>query len=891
MWHPRMSNDGRLSAGHMLLHYRIIEVIGEGGMGVVYKAHDEKLKRLVALKVLHEDPAHAGEHARLQHEARAASALNHPSICTIHDFDEHESHCFIVMEYLVGETLRERAASPISEEQAVSIALAVAGALATAHQHRIIHCDIKPANIFLTTGGDVKVLDFGIAKLPSSSIDTGVLTPPDGAGTRAYMSPEQVRGDAVDVRTDVFALGAVLREMVPHPGARLARVIATMTHEERDGRPSMGEVSTMLGALRGRDRRPRWPMVAAGLVAVSIAVGGWAWLALRPPGLVERDWILIGEFANLSANPVFSEVLDEVVAVQLGQSPYLVVFPESRIAEQLALMRRPPNQRLTAEIARDLCERVGIKAFVTGSVMSVGARFVVRLDVLNARTGDYLAREQVEVEDAGAVLSAIGKASSAIRRTLGESYQSIQRFDVPVETATTASLEALRAFRLGQDQLRLGTAEAMKAVPYFKRAIELDPEFSLAYARLGVAYANAREAKRSEEAARQAFLRRSRVSERERYEIETRYYDNVSGEVSKAVEVVEIWARTYPADPRPYNTLSTYFKNLGQLERAAEMGEQARRLAPTSAIYRSNLAGAYFRLGQFDRASVVCEDAIRDGLDNSTTHRFLYAIAVITGDTAMAAREEAWRSQRTSDYALVEYQASAAGAAGRLTAARELYRRAVLLAEQQELLDRAAEYRVRWAQLELLLGYEREAMDVSAPVIAGDASRLLQADAALVLAAAGNRQFATVTDRLAHEFPDDENLRRIWRPMIEAIVNLRAGRAAAAAEQLRSLGAFDRGDHAGLRPSYYEGLAHLANDAGIDARRSFQKVIDNRGVVANSALYPLAHLGLARAAAREGQVVVARQAYERFFALWPEADPDLPVLKAAKREYALTGPR
>jgi Flp pilus assembly protein TadD len=426
----------------------------------------------------------------------------------------------------------------------------------------------------------------------------------------------------------------------------------------------------------------------------------------------------------------------------------------------------------------------------------------------------------------------------------------------------------------------------LKAVPFFKRAIELDPEFSLAYARLGVAYANARESKRSEEAAREAFIRRARVSERERYEIETRYYDNVSGEVSKAVEAVEMWAQAYPGDPRPFNTLSAYFKNSGQLERAAEAGEKALQLVSTSAIYRSNLAGAYFRLSQFARAAQVSQDAIRDGLDNSTTHRFLHAIAVITGDAALATREEAWRSKRTSDFANLEYQASMAGSEGRVREARRLYRQAISLAGQQGLTDRANEYRIRWAQLELLVGNDREAAVLTAPVLANDGGRLLQADAAFVLAAAGDAKYAAVTDRLAHQYPDDEYLRRLWQPLIRAAAELRAGHAAPAIEPLHLLDGYDRGDHAALRPSYYLGQAQLAQRAVVDARRSFQKIIDNRGVVATSALYALAHLGVARAAAHDATPAAAREAYDRFFTLWKDADADVPILKSARREYA-----
>jgi serine/threonine protein kinase/tetratricopeptide (TPR) repeat protein len=879
-------NRSRLTAGQRLSHYRILEPIGEGGMGLVYKAEDQKLQRLVALKVLQPGPRIDSQlQSRLEHEARAASALDHPSICTVHDFDEEDGHRFIVMEYLTGETLKARAAAAIPEAEAIRIALAVASALTAAHEKRIIHCDIKPANIFLTQRGEVKVLDFGIAKLQSAEEGSRPPTSSTGAGTRAYMSPEQSRGDDLDERSDIYSLGAVLRDIVRSPSGPLQRVIARMMHEDRSFRfAHMQEVTAALQSVLTRSQRRPWLVAAA--VAV-IAAGAWLWLQPAPAALAERDWILIGELENRTTDPAFSDVLRDVVSVQIGQSPYLSVFPESRIAEQLALMRRPPDQRLTPDVAREMSERVGIKAFVTGSLVTVGSKFMVRLDVINARTGDYLAREQLEADDQAGVLVALGRASSSVRRELGESYQSIERFDVPVEAATTSSLEALRAFRHGQEQMRKGTAAAIKAIPFFRRAIEIDPEFAMAYARLGAAYANAREGKQSEEAARQAFLRRGRISERERYEIETRYYDNVSGEASKAVEAAEMWAQAYPSDSRPFNTLSAYFKNLGHLERAAEMGEKALRLEPESAIYRSNLAGAYLRLSRFARAAEICETAIRDGLDNSTTHRFLHTIALVTGDKEMVAREEAWRAARTSEYAIVEHQASMAGARGRVVEARQLYRQAIWLAEQQGLSDRAAEYRLRWAQLELLAGYDRAATLAAAPVLTSDASRLLQADAALLLAAAGDPGYLQVVARLDREYPDDEYLHRLWEPLTGAVVDLRAGRPAQAVDRLRLLDSYDRGDYALLRPSYYTGLAQLALGAAPDARRAFQKIIDNRGVVATTGLlYPLAHLGLARAAALEGAPSVAREAYDRFFALWKDADPDLPILESARREYA-----
>ena len=888
----------RPAPGDTISHYRILETIGEGGMGVVCKAIDLKLDRVVALKLLLPFAGNDRQlREQLEREARAASALNHPSICTIHDFDQTvDGHHFIVMEYLEGETVKARLArGALPEAEAVHIALEVASALEAAHARNLVHCDVKPANIFLTSRGGTKVLDFGIVRL-QRDVPTEVRQAskdPLSSGTRAYMSPEQARGEELDRRSDIFSLGAMLRDMVSSPGPALGAAIARMTAPERSLRyQSMAEATAALRETLNRNSRRRRQAiygtvaVAAAIVLIGVAAAtGWRpWS--RAPLLVERDWILIAHVANDTGEPIFDEVLRDAVAVQFGQSPFLTVFSGARIQEQLKLMRRPPDAPLTADVARDLCARAGIKAFVTGAIRRVGSRYIVRLQAMNAATGDTIAHEQQEVGGQAEVVHAIGRAASAMRPALGESLQSIARFDVPLETATTSSLEALRAFQRGQSLMAQGTSAALKAVPFFQRAIELDPEFALAYARLAVAYENAREQKRSEQATVEAFARRLRVSERERYQISARYYGQVSGEVSKAIEALEMWTHSYPADGSPHNSLMAYLKDLGRLEQAADHGETALRLAPASPIYRSNLAGAYLRLGQFDRAAAICADAVRDKVDNTTIHRFLHTIAIIKGDHAGIARENAWRAKTTSDYANTEYAGSIAGAQGRLREARDQYRQAIALTERQGLSDRAAEYRVRLALLELYSGRTAAAAAVAKEVLAADPSRLLAADAAFVLASAGDPDGGLALDRLLRQFPEDELLKNLWQPLIRGAGALRAGRAAAALDDLRLLESYDRGDHAMMRPSYYAGAARLALRAPRDARAAFQKIVDNRGVVRTSPLFALAHLGLARAAVLDGTPAEARAAYEKFFAVWKDADADLPVLREARAEYA-----
>jgi tetratricopeptide (TPR) repeat protein len=875
--------------GQRLSHYRIVETIGEGGMGVVCKAVDEKLQRTVAIKILTSTGGDLALREQLEREARAASGLNHPSICTVHDFDEDAGHCFIVMECLEGETLKQRLArGPLAESDAIDIALAAASALEAAHAKSVLHCDIKPANIFLTAGGTVKVVDFGIARL-QRDVGTEVRRASHdryASGTRDYMSPEQARGEELDQRTDVFSLGVLLRGMVRAPGAALGRVIARMTQPDRGGRlRTMTEVLAALRAVRGaRVRRVRM-LAAAAVVLVAATAAAAAWrFRPRPPVLVERDWILIGDIANRTANPVFEDLLDDAVAVQMGQTPFLSVFGGARLQEQLKLMRQAPDARITPEIARDICARAGIKAFVTGSIAPLGGGYVLRLDAVDARTGDYIDREQTQIESDAKVLHAVGAAASAIRRRLGESYQSMQRFDTPLETATTSSLEALRAFQQGQDAMQRGTSAALKAIPFYRRAIDLDPDFALAWSRLSTAYESAREEQQAQEAAREAFSRLDRVSERERYQISMRYYGQVSGEISKAIEALELWTKAYPADAAAHNSLTAYLKDLGQLERAASSAETAAHLLPSSATYRANLAGAYVRLSRFDRAEDVCNAAIRDKIDNSTIHRFLYTIAFVRADGAAMAREEKWRASGTSDFANTEYQASLAGASGRVREARDLYQRAIALTERQGLADRAAQYRVRLGALLAAVGFDREAAEVARAVLAAKPARLVAADATDVLAASGDPDAAPALDRLTAEFPDDELLRNLWRPLVRSTLDVRAGRVAEAAETLRLLDAYDRGDDAALRPAYQLGLAELARGGQAAAAAAFRKVMDNRGVVATTPMFALAQLGAARAAATAA-------AYEPFLASWKDADADLPVLRQARAEYTRLGAR
>lgn len=879
-------NDLEPKPGQQITHYRIVERLGAGGMGVVFKAEDTRLGRFVALKFLH--PLSADDdtgRGQLEREARAASALNHRNICTVHDVDTLHHPAFIAMELLEGETLRDRLQrGPLEESASLAVAHAIATALEAAHECGLVHCDIKPANVFLTASAEVKVLDFGISRLQRDVSLSG----PEGAavGSAAFMSPEQAVGGALDHRSDVYSLGVLIRTMVAAPSAGLARAIAKMTKAVPGLRyQSMAEVVRALDAIRRRPSiRRRRLAVAAAAIAI-IALAGAGWLSSRPAPLAERDLILIGDFENRTGEAVFDDILDDAVGVKFDQSPYVTVLPAARIAEALAQMRRTPTERLTADVAREICERLGIKAFTVASIASLGSSYVVQLDVINAKTGDYMARQQVEAARQDGVLAAIDTAASATRRQLGESLQSIERFDVPIAVATTGSIEALRAFRQGLQLMSQGTSTSLRASALFQRAIDLDSEFAIAYAQLGAAFRNLREYRRADDALRQAFARRDRSSARERMQIEGQYYSEASGEIDKAVETMLVWSQTYTDDPRPANSLMAYYKDLGQLELAAEHGERAVAMVP-SAQYRANLAGAYVRTGQFDIATTVAETTIRDSADNATAHRILHTVARLTNNGPLAAREQTWMSRRTQDFNFVSYEANLAGSEGRLRDARRLFTQAITLTARAGFDDRQEQTRVRLALLEAYAGNMGPAARLAREVVATNPAAVIAADAAFVLALAGDRQGAAIIAGLVKDAPTNQYITQLWQPLVTGLGAQASGDLQSAMAAWRLADTYDRGDHAWLRPSYHIGLARLAAGDLDQARVRFQKVIEYRGVHFNRPLFALAHLGLARVEAAKGDTTAARAGYDRFFEIWRSADAELPIMKAARGEYA-----
>ena len=803
----------------------------------------------------------------------------------------------------------------------------------------------------MTKQGNAKILDFGLAKfvpesdgistMPTVTEETLLTSPGSTVGTVAYMSPEQARGEELDSRTDLFSFGAVLYEMatgrmafpgntaaVVHDGilnrtpppvtqanpnlpSELERLVNKALEKDRKLRyQNAADIRTDLQRLKRDTESTRLPAATSASIGVekplgirrmlialkvmgllAFSVGGYFYFH-RVPKLTDKDTIVLADFTNTTGDTVFDGTLRQGLAVQLEQSPFLSLTSEESIRETLRLMGQSEDAELSIPIARDICQRTASSTVVSGSVATLGAQYVLGLKAVDCRTGDTLSQEQATAEGKERVLKTLSEMASGLRQKLGESRKTVQEYDAPLTQATTPSLEALKAYSLGWQCLVRG--DSANAIPFFQRAIDLDPNFAAAYANLAASHSNIGETILGAEEIKRAYELRERVSEHEKLVIEAYYHIYALGDLEQSRRTYELWIQTYPRDWEPRNDVGEIFFGLGQYDKVLHTYKEAFRLNPASGIISANLVQTYFCLNRLDEAEAMGVEAVPKSPESPFLRFYLYQLAFLRNDASGMQQQVDWASGKPGiEDVLLAYEADTAAYFGRLAAATELSRQAIASAGQAGEKETAANYESAAALREAVFNNADRARRRAASALEHSKGRDAQFGAALAFALTREAFRAEhLTDDLAKRHPQDTVVRFNYEPTLRAQLALIKNDSSAAIEALKVATPYELGLPAAgafvpaLYPVYVRGTAYLSARMGKEAAAEFEKIIHWRGVVVNEPIGALAHLGLARAYVLQGDPAKAKAAYQDFLTLWKDADPDIPILIAAKAEYA-----
>jgi eukaryotic-like serine/threonine-protein kinase len=969
--------------------YRLLEKIGAGGMGEVYRVLDTRLEREVALKLvsdsyliadlasgspspLHDTPAHptpaSGSHAsheRFLREARSAATLNHPNVCAIYDTGEQDGRPYLVMELLRGETLKRYLAKAgghgLPAEEVVAFAHQAAAALAAAHAKGIIHRDIKPANLFVVDAlrgkHQIKILDFGLAKKQAgvtvaaspSSDETAVgpgsatmelTTPGSAVGTVAYMSPEQAKGATLDARTDLFSLGAVIYEMAtgktPFKGDSTAEVFAALLREDpplvSTVNPAMPrQLDPIVAKLLAKDvarryasaeelqedlegvgfqpappaakvavSKPKWPWLAAAAVLL-LLFGGLAWWKYGPaaapaPGTSEngsqasgtrttKDSLILADFVNHTGDPVFDTTLNQALQIDLEQSPVINIVSPQHLLQSVKYLGKPEGTPVTPAIAREIGEREGIKAIITGTIANLGKEYVITLTAQNTATGDEIVSEQAQAPDKEHVLDALGKAAAAMRGKLGEDLESIKKLDTPFGQATTSSLEAFRAYALG-DKAHAKAHDIPEAEGHYLRATELDPNFAMAYARLGVVSINSGQVTKANNYFSKAYELSKNVSERERLYIAGHYYQNVAGNLPKVVETLQEAIQAYPGQIDNYININVAFQALGQYDQGLPYAQKAVEIDPQDSIAAENLLSDYVALGRMADVKRELERTEKMDLNSSTDDLVIQMVAhFLLEQPQEVQRVMAKIAGRPDEFIATQVLATIQQYSGQYRLASATIQRAAEQAARAKAPDAQAGFLLESVTARGLAGL-CDSNDLVRQALSLDKSRQTQASATLAAAICGDGKVALpLAAELTKKYPQDSLIQDVFGPLSKAFIALAAGHSQEAIDAAEPAKPYN----ANYPASYLQGLAYLQlHDAG-HALGAFQTATRANAGTLQTVSAPYAaqvQLGLARAYAMGGDKPAAKKAYEAFFATWKNADADLPMLLAAKKEFA-----